>query len=126
MCVLFVILCDLRFNSDNSHMHATGLRSACALAQARPTMSCIHLVIKPVTGIERMCSASLKTTRTLIILGFHKEKEVCQHSHSSDPSSGLHNTCNMLQYNFIALHNILVCQIKCTELYCTMSYCYTL
>ena len=63
-------------------MHATGLRSACALAQAHPIMSCIHLVIEPVTGIKRM---SLKTTRRLIILGFYEEKEVCQHAHSSDP-----------------------------------------
>jgi len=31
-----------------------------------------------------VCSASHKTTRKLIALGFHKEKEVCQHSHFSD------------------------------------------
>jgi len=43
------------------------------------------VVIKPVTGRARLRSASLKTTRRLIALGFHKEKEVCQHSHSSDP-----------------------------------------
>jgi len=82
-------------------MHATGLRSACALAQAHPKMSCIHLIIKPVTGIERICSASLKTTRTLIVLGFHKEKEVCQHSHSSDlvPAHTIHAICcNILLY----------------------------
>jgi len=35
--------------------------------------------------IARICSARVKTARRLIALGFHKEKEVCQHSHSSDP-----------------------------------------
>ena len=32
-----------------------------------------------------ICSASLKTARRLIALGFHTEKEVCQHLHSNDP-----------------------------------------
>ena len=35
--------------------------------------------------IARICLASLKTARRLIAFGFHKEKEVCQHLHSSDP-----------------------------------------
>ena len=43
------------------------------------------VIIKPVTGRASIHSASLKTTRRLIALGFHTEKEVCQHSHSSDP-----------------------------------------
>ena len=43
------------------------------------------VVTKPVTGGTRICSASLKTTRRLIALGFHTEKEVCQHLHSVDP-----------------------------------------
>ena len=43
------------------------------------------VVIKPVTERARICSASLKTTRRLIALGFRKENEVCQHSHFSDP-----------------------------------------
>ena len=33
-----------------------------------------EVINKPVTGRERICSASLKTTRRLIALGFHKEK----------------------------------------------------
>ena len=37
------------------------------------------VIIKPVTGRASICSASLKTTRRLIALGFHTEKEVCQH-----------------------------------------------
>jgi len=68
-------------------------------------------------GRARIRSASLKTTKRL---GFHKEKEVCQHSYSSKQVP-IHNTHNMLQY--IAVRNILVCQSKCIELYCTMSYC---
>ena len=42
------------------------------------------VIIKPATGRARLRSASLKTTRKIISLGFHKEKG-CQHSHSSDP-----------------------------------------
>ena len=43
------------------------------------------VIIKPVTGRAGICSASLKPTKRLIAFGFHKEKDVCQHSHSSDP-----------------------------------------
>jgi len=32
------------------------------------------VIIKPVTGRASICSASLKTTRRLIALGFHTEK----------------------------------------------------
>ena len=59
------------------------------------------VIIKPVTGRARICSASLKTTRRIISLGFHKETEVCQHSHSSDPVP-IHTIhaicCNILLY----------------------------
>jgi len=61
------------------------------------------VIIKPVTGRARICSVSLKTTRRLIALGFHKEK--------------------------VALRNTLVCQSKYIELYCTsyvIQYCYIL
>jgi len=59
------------------------------------------VIIKPVTGRARICSASLKITRRSIALGFHTEKEVCQHSHSSDPVPvhtiwAIH--CNILPY----------------------------
>jgi len=50
------------------------------------------VIIKPVTGRASICSVSLKTTRRLIALGFHKEREVCQHSHSSDPVP-VHTIC---------------------------------
>jgi len=43
------------------------------------------VIIKPVTGRARICSASLKITRRSIALGFSQSKKVCQHSHSSDP-----------------------------------------
>ena len=33
------------------------------------------VIIKPVTGRASTCSTSLKTTRMLIALGFHTEKE---------------------------------------------------
>jgi len=33
------------------------------------------IIIKPVTGRPSICSASLKTKRSLIALGFHTEKE---------------------------------------------------
>ena len=47
---MFYFLCDILWpevqsHSDNSRMHATGLSSLHSLAQARPTVSCIHLVI---------------------------------------------------------------------------------
>ena len=46
MCTfLFAILWpEVQSHSDDSPVHAPGPRSACALAQAHPTMSCIHLV----------------------------------------------------------------------------------
>jgi len=47
-CVLHVctfLWPEVQSHSDNSRMHATGLRSAPALAQACPTMSCIRLVL---------------------------------------------------------------------------------
>ena len=62
------------------------------------------VIIKPVTEIARICSASLKATRRLIALGFHTEKEVCQHSHSSDP---------------VPVHTIYT--IHCSTLYIDMS-----
>ena len=43
------------------------------------------VITKPVTGRTSTCSAGLRTTRRLIGLGSHTEKEVFQHSHSSDP-----------------------------------------
>jgi len=44
--ILSHILWPIRFlHSDDSHVHATTPFSACALAEARPTISCIHLVI---------------------------------------------------------------------------------
>ena len=46
------------------------------------------VIIKPVTGRERIYSASLKTTSKFMA---HKE-EVCQHSHSSDPVP-VHTIC---------------------------------
>ena len=35
---------EVQSHSDDSPVHACGPHSVCALAQARPTMSCIHLV----------------------------------------------------------------------------------
>ena len=59
------------------------------------------VIIKPVTGRASVCSTSVKTTRSLIALGFHTEKEACQHSHSSDPVP-VHTICtihcNILPY----------------------------
>jgi len=48
-CTRVYFLCDILWpevqsQSDNSHIPATGPRSARALTQARPTVSCIHLV----------------------------------------------------------------------------------
>jgi len=65
------------------------------------------IIIKPVTGRERIGSASLKTTRKWIALGFNKEKEVCQHSHSSDqvPVHTIHAACcNILFYTIISIY----------------------
>ena len=42
---------EVQPHSDDTPVHASGPHSACALAQARPTMSCIHLVIIPV-GVQ--------------------------------------------------------------------------
>ena len=69
------------------------------------------VIIKPVTGRARMCSASLETTRRLIALSFHKEREVCQHSHSSDPVP-VHTICAICCNISIALHNIIIGMLK--------------
>jgi len=37
---------EVQSHSYDSHVHATGPFSACALTQARSTVSCIHLVLK--------------------------------------------------------------------------------
>ena len=78
------------------------------------------VIIKPVTGRARICSASLTTTRKFIALGFHKEKVVYQHSHSSDPVP-VHTIraicCNTLLYAIYwyvkvgVLNCITLCQI---------------
>jgi len=78
------------------------------------------VVIKPVTGRASIYSASLKTTRRLIAVGFHIEKSLSMFTFQLS-SSISHNTCNTLQY--IALRNISICRSKRIELYCTMSYC---
>ena len=45
VCMFCLIFCGQRFlHSDDGYVHATTLFSARALAQAHPTMSCIHLV----------------------------------------------------------------------------------
>jgi len=66
------------------------------------------VIIKPVTGRASMCSASLKTTRRLIALGFHTEK-VCQHSHSSDPVP-VHTICTIYTATYRGLQG--PCQQK--------------
>ena len=74
------------------------------------------VITKPVTGRASICSASLRTTRKLIALGFHTEKGVSQHSHSRDPVPvhiihAIH--CNILPYAIYryvevsVLHNII-------------------
>ena len=69
------------------------------------------------TGRAKICSSSLKATRRLIALGFHKEKEVCQHSHSSVPVlvhtiQAIH--CNILPY---AIHRYVeVSVLNCVAL----------
>ena len=40
-----ILWAEVQSHSDDSHMHVTAPCSACALHQARPTMSCIHLVL---------------------------------------------------------------------------------
>jgi len=59
------------------------------------------VIIKPVIGRASICSGSLRTTKRLIALGFHIEKEVCQQSYFSDPVS-VHTIrtihCNILPY----------------------------
>ena len=64
------------------------------------------VTIKPVTGRASVCSTSVETARRLIAWGFHTEKEVCQHSHSSDPVPVHTIHANTLQY--IALRNRLI------------------
>ena len=62
---IFVLLCYLRLccaqsRSDDGHVHATTLRPARAVAQASPTMSCIHLVTR---NMHAHLCASLQTMR---------------------------------------------------------------
>ena len=79
------------------------------------------VIMKPVTGRARICSASLKTTRTLI----HKEKGVCQHSHFSDsvPVHIIHAICcNILLYAiywYVEVYGIVFH-------YVVLQYCYIL
>ena len=61
------------------------------------------VVIKPVTGRARICSACHKTTRRLIAR-FHTENEVYQHSHSSVPVPV--HTKRTIHCNKIAVHTI--------------------
>ena len=89
------------------------------------------VTIKPVTGRVSVCSTSVETARRLIAWGFHTEKEVCQHSHSSDPVPVHIYMRNMLQY--IALRNILLYAIYWyVEVYwivlhyVVLQYCYIL
>ena len=56
------------------------------------------VTIKPVTGRASTCSASPESTKKLIALGFHREKEICQHSHSSDPVTVCTIHCYILPY----------------------------
>ena len=77
--------------------------------------------IKPVIGRASTCSASLKTTRSLIALGFHAEN-VSQCSHSSDPVL-VHTICAIHCNIHIALCNISIRRSRCLELYCTTLYC---
>ena len=84
------------------------------------------VIIKPVTGRASICLASLKTTRRLIALGFHKEKEVCQHSHSGDPVP-VHMVCAIC-CNIIILYTIYwyveVSVLNCIALCRIAPYCY--
>ena len=48
---------EVQSHSDGSPVHAPGPSSACALAQARPTMSCIHLVL--LTYLWEWCMSGL-------------------------------------------------------------------
>ena len=43
-CLCDIVWPEVQSHSDDSPVHASGACSACALAQARPTVSCIHLV----------------------------------------------------------------------------------
>jgi len=80
------------------------------------------VIIKPVIGRASTCSASLKTTRSLIALGFHTEKEVFQCSHSSDPVL-VHTICAIHCNIRIALCKISIRWSRCLELHCTTLYC---
>ena len=45
LCALVYLFCDLLWPEVRSRMHVTASCSARVLDQARPTMSCIHLVL---------------------------------------------------------------------------------
>ena len=72
------------------------------------------VIIKPVIGRASTCSASLKTTRRLIALGSHTEKE---HSHSSDPVPIRTVCCNILPYAVITMSKY-VSVLNCIALHC--------
>jgi len=78
------------------------------------------VIIKPVTGRAVYVRQVLNYNKiNCLTVGIHKEKVVCQHSHSSYPVP-VHTICAICC-------NILVhvCRSKCIELYCPMSYCNT-
>ena len=79
------------------------------------------VIIKPVKGRARICSASLKNTRRLIALGFHKEKEK-KFVNIHIPVIQFLFT-QYVQYAAIYCSTQYIGMSKCIELHCTMSYC---
>ena len=55
LCDKLILWPEVQSDSDYSHVHATGPCSACALAQAHPTMSCIQLVLMETEWSNKTC-----------------------------------------------------------------------
>ena len=51
----------------------------------------------------------------LIALGFHAEKEVCQHSHSSDPVLVHTIHCNILSYAIYIVREVIMKSQPCSQ-----------
>jgi len=96
-CTRVYFLCNLLWpkvqsHSDDSHVYATGPRYAHALAQARPTLSCIYLVHKVMAsaihvhhgvgcrdGKDRQCYIILRVRNLGVFAAFTVIQVVCDH-----------------------------------------------
>ena len=76
-------LCYIQSHSGDGHVHATAPCSACALAQAHPTISCIHLLFQikwHCCGVAMVTHSALSSYSLALLPG------TCCHLSNTDSS----------------------------------------